>query len=413
LAMVISVWAQQNKGISFEHGISWQQVKAKAKAEKKFIFIDVFATWCGPCKWMDGNTYTTEKAGIFMNDRFINVKVQADSSKNDNEEVKSWYATSRQFMNEYKINAFPNFLYFDPNGKLVHQFSGVLDDSMLIVISKNALNPGKQYYTLEERYKKGKLEYAEMPYLAKSASYLNNIAFAKEVADNYINNYLFTLKKDDLFTADNLAFIARFLGDKDSRSFKLFSQNTSEVNAILGADQAQYAMKSFIAKNYIPGEQEQKATKPNWDVLEKTITATFGAIGQETVYGYRMLYHMDKKEWEAFGKYYVSYFQLALKRPDFDVNNLSWPLFENVTDKKVLEYACVVMKYAMENWYQTNAPAYDTYANLLYKAGKKSEAIEWQEKAVKMAKGTPYEKENIEHLVRMRNDQPTWPVAGK
>jgi thiol:disulfide interchange protein len=44
-----------SKGIRFEHGLSWAQVKEKAKAENKYIFMDCYATWCGPCKAMDKN----------------------------------------------------------------------------------------------------------------------------------------------------------------------------------------------------------------------------------------------------------------------------------------------------------------------------------------------------------------------
>lgn len=40
----------QDTGIHFEHTLTWQQVQEKAKAENKYIFIDCFTTWCGPCK---------------------------------------------------------------------------------------------------------------------------------------------------------------------------------------------------------------------------------------------------------------------------------------------------------------------------------------------------------------------------
>src|SRR5438105_903166 len=50
----ILIYAQKGyKGIKFTEGISWEQVKAKAKAESKYIFIDAYATWCGPCMKMD------------------------------------------------------------------------------------------------------------------------------------------------------------------------------------------------------------------------------------------------------------------------------------------------------------------------------------------------------------------------
>ncbi len=39
-----------SKVIHFENGLSWEQIKEKAKAEHKYIFVDCYATWCGPCK---------------------------------------------------------------------------------------------------------------------------------------------------------------------------------------------------------------------------------------------------------------------------------------------------------------------------------------------------------------------------
>jgi thiol:disulfide interchange protein len=41
------------KGIQFVHNLSWQEILQKARAENKYVFVDCYATWCGPCK-MDG-----------------------------------------------------------------------------------------------------------------------------------------------------------------------------------------------------------------------------------------------------------------------------------------------------------------------------------------------------------------------
>ncbi|MBO9572315.1 MAG: hypothetical protein J7497_08925, partial [Chitinophagaceae bacterium] len=35
-----------DSGINFEVRLTWQQIKDKAKAENKFIFVDCYATWC-------------------------------------------------------------------------------------------------------------------------------------------------------------------------------------------------------------------------------------------------------------------------------------------------------------------------------------------------------------------------------
>src|SRR5580692_944424 len=70
----------QGQGVAFEHGLSWQEVLQKAKKENKYVFVDCYATWCGPCKWMDKNVYPIDSVGTFMNDRFISVRMQMDTT---------------------------------------------------------------------------------------------------------------------------------------------------------------------------------------------------------------------------------------------------------------------------------------------------------------------------------------------
>jgi len=115
--LLLPLFLSAQQGMKFEHGLTWNQVQAKAKAENKFIFMDAFTTWCGPCRYMAATIFPMEKVGDFFNKNFINVKVQLDSTANDNEEVKNWYADGHTIMNTYKIRAFPTYLFFDPNGK--------------------------------------------------------------------------------------------------------------------------------------------------------------------------------------------------------------------------------------------------------------------------------------------------------
>ena len=78
----------QDKGIRFEHNLTWSDIAAKAKAEKKYIFVDCYTTWCGPCKYMTKNIFPLQEVGDFFNQAFINVKYQMDSTAKDDEEVK-------------------------------------------------------------------------------------------------------------------------------------------------------------------------------------------------------------------------------------------------------------------------------------------------------------------------------------
>lgn len=105
------VKAQEEKGIKFEHGLSWLQIKEKAQTENKFIFLDGYTTWCGPCKQMAKEIFPQPSVGDFFNKNFINVAVQFDVAKNDNVEVKSWYKDAETLKETFKVNSYPTYLF--------------------------------------------------------------------------------------------------------------------------------------------------------------------------------------------------------------------------------------------------------------------------------------------------------------
>src|SRR5882724_9795530 len=73
----------QTQGIHFESGLSWVQIKAKAKAENKFIFMDCYTTWCAPCKYMTETVFPSDNVGAFFNPRFVSVAIQMDRTLAD------------------------------------------------------------------------------------------------------------------------------------------------------------------------------------------------------------------------------------------------------------------------------------------------------------------------------------------
>src|ERR1700754_3675363 len=100
--LVIPFFAHsQKEGIYFSDKSSWKDILQRAKAEKKFIFVDCYTTWCGPCKRMEKVVYPNDSVGAAINSRFISVKLQMDTSKSDGIEVKQWYGIAHNFGNMY------------------------------------------------------------------------------------------------------------------------------------------------------------------------------------------------------------------------------------------------------------------------------------------------------------------------
>ncbi|SFF91419.1 thioredoxin family protein [Prevotella sp. KH2C16] len=107
----LSVQLAGAQGIQFFKG-SWNDVMAEAKSTGKPVFIDVYTSWCMPCKKMAKETFTQKEIGDYFNVHFVNYQIDAEKGEG--------ISIARQ----YKVTAYPTCLFVLPNGKLVHTFLG-------------------------------------------------------------------------------------------------------------------------------------------------------------------------------------------------------------------------------------------------------------------------------------------------
>lgn len=401
ILFLFTILCADAQGIQFEEGLSWAAIKAKAKTENRYIFIDAFTTWCGPCKAMAAETFPQAAVGEVINATFIPVKIQMDKTGNDNQFVQSLYDDAARIAKESNIAAYPTLLFYSPEGKLVHKTVGYKDANGLIEEAKNALNPDKQYFTQLEKHRQGKLDTGQIKALAMQAKQMGDNERASDVAQAYIK----ILSKKEIYTKGNLVFISSFLSGSKDKNFNIFLRNAEKVNAIVGKNFAENTVMSIAAKEEIvPHEQEKN---PDWKGIEKRMIAKYGALGEERVWGDEILYYLSVKDWDNFGKYYKKYFDRVVlnERSFIHINNVSWSLFEHVSDKEVLATAVKAMQYDIEKFDRNDPASLDTYANLLYKSGNREEAIKWEEKAVQLSNNN---KEIIDTLEKMKRGEKTW-----
>lgn len=232
--------AQQESGydgIRFEKKLSWNDIMAKARAENKYIFVDCFATWCGPCKVMDETVYPLETVGKYYNSHFISVKVQIDKTNKDDEFTRQWYNYAALLQSRYSVKAFPTFLFFSPDGTPTHKVTGSVSPDKFIELAKDAQNPDKQYYQVLKNFQPGKLDTSELKGLAKSFIYSDTL-LAGEMALDYLNRIPF----NQLGTKDNLRFMQIFKKNKS------VMQKTDEyINSIEKRDEFIKTNLSFLA----------------------------------------------------------------------------------------------------------------------------------------------------------------------
>jgi thioredoxin 1 len=115
-----------NKEIQFEK-ITFNQALAKAKKENKMVFMNVYATWCGPCMLLKKTTFKTEKIADSFNKSFINIDVDAEKGE------------GIELSKRYEVVAHPLMLVINPNGKVEKRILGYIKEEGLLKEVKSYL----------------------------------------------------------------------------------------------------------------------------------------------------------------------------------------------------------------------------------------------------------------------------------
>lgn len=420
------------QGVKFVQDLSWEQVKEKAKTEKKYIFVDCYATWCGPCKMMDRDIYPHLRAGYAMNDHFISIKVQMDSTAKDNERTKRWYSDARSIMKTYKVDAFPTYLFFSPDGKLVHQGSGYMDVMTFTRMSELARDPQKPiYYAKYESYKKGRKDYQTLGDLAMFTKRLiGDETVAKTMAQDYKQNYLDKLKSAVLFTKQHLDFITEFpeLVTSNDKFFGLSYREPRRFDSIKGDLEgiATWLVNLTIVREEITNKVLKNGIAfekmPDWDQLQSNIEKKYSALdAQKIVLSYKITYYRDfYKDWVLWAKYKDEMINTYPPKPPYGIevyteingHGGAWHAFLYCTDQTVLEKALEWVDLALkldggEEEYK-KAAYLDTKANILYKLGQRKEALRLEKEAVDLS--AQNNNEITEAYEKMQRGQPTWPT---
>jgi len=345
------------QGVSFEHG-EWAEVLAKAKSEKKLIFMDAYTTWCGPCKMMSRNVFPNENVGTFYNENFVNVKMDMERGEGVG------------LAKKYMVYAYPTLLYIDYSGEVVHRTAGYFGAEDFIELGKTAMKPTGRLGGLRDSYAKGTREpeflmkYTESLAMAMDQSYV-------DVANEYINT------QGDLGTEQNMNFIMEYVDDPMSKGFEYFSTNKKVFEDKYGFEavdgKLQNALGAFI---------ENDPNQP-YENIEKLINKLYPNDGKKIAASYKMAYSRQQGDRDGYAKAAVAYFKAYPSKNADELNEAAWTFYQVVDDKKMLKQAVKWAKKSVkidEGYYNM-----DTLAALYSKLKKKKKTIKYGRKAIALA----------------------------
>ncbi len=343
--------SEKNQGINFRE-LTFDQAIAQSKVEHLPVFVHGFASWCHFCEFMKDSIYTDKEVGEFYNKNFISIKIDLEKEGKD-------------LNKKLRASSFPQILFFDADGEILHRVAGQKQKYSFLQVGKDALDPLKRFQSYEIKYKTGKLSDDEAPI------YFRLLSGAAIEYQPTVNNYLMRIP-DSLFTSVNTwRIINEFLREVDMPSMTRFMQRRRDFAMKYTPD----SVDNRILANYNASLMmlvQKLDTMTYNSMLGKLEISKLDLAPKIIAYATLNKYKL-KSEWEEYQKFAPTFVETYCQTDHRRMNEVVFILYERGQGTAILEQAegwskkCV----AMVDNFKYNS----TYASILYKLGKKEEAL--------------------------------------
>ena len=326
--LFFSITSLGAQGIEFFHG-TWAEALEKAKSEEKIIFVDAFASWCGPCKRMAKETFPNEKVGEFFNANFLCLKIDMEKAEN------------AEFAGKYPVSSYPTLLFIDEKGKIVLKDVGAKSVEQILETGKKALGKNDKSLDYQKKYDEGSRD-PKMLY-----DYVRALNAAGKPSLKITNEYLNGQK--DLTTEFNLRFILEGAVEADSRVFDWLVKYRSNIAAITSQEQVDNRVET-ACKNTLKKAIEFKNESLLKEAKAKMKAAANATRAQSFALDADMGYYKAVKNTEQYLQSAKAYQTTVVKNNAEKLHDLTINLIRAFPeDKKVLEQAQKWAQKAAEN----------------------------------------------------------------
>ena len=380
LFLLISTMLFSQDGIKFGKQ-SFAQTLEQAKKENKLIFLDAFASWCGPCKLLDKNVFPKKEVGDYFNANFLNLHI--DMEKGEGIEIAK----------KYSIYSYPTLLFIDGDGKVVYKAAGYMSPQELISIAKEAVNPENTLENKIAKFEAGEKDPEFLMGLIKN-TYSSDFSLAQKVATRY-----FQTRTHATYSKEEAGMLLFFTKTIDDDLYKIFTAKKAELS-------------TQIPESYL--EEYDKQLKLN-TVLQKSFDANTQSINEPIflaegtkIYGEKeakqllnkinMDLFFTQKKYDDYAKSALNYYQNPKDFATDELNNVAWNFYLYVTDNTLLTQVTQLCLEGIKK--EENSQNTDTLANIYYKLGDYKNAKLWAKKSIEIAKAKGDEYASTEELLK-------------
>lgn len=360
----ITVLAQQ--GINFQN-TSLKDILAKAKAEKKLVFLDAFAAWCGPCKMMEKNIFPLPAVSEYYNANFINARFDMEKGE------------GREIAMKYGVRSYPTFLFLNGDGEVVLKNYGYMGEQDFLTIAKEANQPKYRTSSNKELFEKGESN-PEFLLNMMSLYAQSDYELAKKASERY-----FKVKNNQPLTKDELGMLLYFIKSPSDPNYQIFVAKKPEITKLMSEDIYNQFDTNIKITKILENALDQKTGTINDDEFFKNAIPLVGKTEAEIALNrMKVIIYPNSGKFTEYEKAALSYYQNAENFESEELLKAAWIFSEFITTPSSLKKA--------EEWAEKSVMKSETAENtfilakIYSKTGKKDQAKTYAEISKNLAK---------------------------
>ena len=360
----ITVLAQQ--GINFQN-TSLKDILAKAKAEKKLVFLDAFAAWCGPCKMMEKNIFPLPAVSEYYNANFINARFDMEKGE------------GREIAMKYGVRSYPTFLFLNGDGEVVLKNYGYMGEQDFLTIAKEANQPKYRTSSNKELFEKGESN-PEFLLNMMSLYAQSDYELAKKASERY-----FIVKNNQPLTKDELGMLLYFIKSPSDPNYQIFVAKKPEITKLMSEDIYNQFDTNIKITKILENALDQKTGTINDDEFFKNAIPLVGKAEAEIALNrMKVIIYPNSGKFAEYEKAALSYYQNAENFESEELLKAAWIFSEFITTPSSLKKA--------EEWAEKSVMKSETAENtfilakIYSKTGKKDQAKTYAEISKNLAK---------------------------
>ncbi|WP_160136604.1 thioredoxin family protein [Chryseobacterium sp. c4a] len=326
ISIFCSIVISAQESIQFQE-LPFKEIIAKAKKEKKLVFIDAYASWCGPCKMMEKNVFPQKSVREYFNTNFINARFDMEKGE------------GRDLASKFGVRSYPTYLFLNGEGELVSRNTGYMEESMFVAMAQDINSQGSKKGSLKERFANGEKDPEFLINIMKLNSD-TDYEFAKKASERYFENK----KASEPLTKDEIGLMLFFLKSTEDSNYKAFASRKAEIIKFLPEE----TYNEFDAQLKLSKIMEQaiddKSKKVNDEYFMKMAEPLVGKqVATTKLNQIKLNYYERSANFPEYEKAALDYYKDAEKFNPDELLRAAWVFVDHVKTpsslKKATEWA--------------------------------------------------------------------------